>query len=301
MRKAAVVCARIALIGILGLAYLAAGGTFDPGGDSADLQVRILQTKEDADCIILSQDKNAVMIDTGEAQDIEHVMRELNEAGIEELDALILTHPDKDHIGGALPVLREFPVKKVIYSCYAGENEEWKAVETCCRDKKIQIYYPNHVWKIHTGYVNLLVYPPQEKHYKEGNNYSLAVLAEHGKVKMFFGADAMRKRSEELLTMNLPEVALYKVAHHGRANKASDELFETLRPAYAVVTSDSADEEIVESSARCGSRLLFSCEGDVVFESDGKRLNLLKGHEDGVSKRQGRPEILAGRGDGGLL
>ena len=82
MRKAAVVCAWIALIGILGLAYLAAGGTFVSGGDSEELQVRILQTKEDADCIILSQDKSAVMIDTGEAQDIEHVMREMKEAGI---------------------------------------------------------------------------------------------------------------------------------------------------------------------------------------------------------------------------
>lgn len=301
MRKAAVVCAWIALIGILGLAYLAAGGTFVSGGDSEELQVRILQTKEDADCIILSQDKSAVMIDTGEAQDIEHVMREMKEAGIEKLDALILTHPDKDHIGGALFVLREIPVKKVIYSYYAGKNEEWDAVEAYCKDSKIRIYYPNHVWKIHTGYVNLLVYPPQEKHYKEGNNYSLAVLAEHGKVKMFFGGDAMRKRSEELLTMNLPEVALYKVAHHGRANKASDELFETLRPAYAVVTSDSADEEIVESSAKCGSRLLFSREEDVVFVSDGKRLNLLEEHEGDASGRQGRSEILAGRGDGGLL
>lgn len=277
MRKVAVVCAWIALVSILGLAYLAVGGTIVSAGSDADLQVHILQTKEDADCIILNQGADAVMIDTGEAQDSEHILQELQEAEIKKLDALILTHPDKDHIGGALSVLEAIPVEKVIHPYYGGEKEEWAAVEAYCKDKGIQVYYPNHVWKLNTGYVNLLVYPPQEKHYKEDNNYSLAVLAEHGEVKMFFGGDALRKRSEELLTMNLPKVALYKVAYHGRANSVSDELFETLNPDYAVVTSDSADEEIWESSEKCGSRLIFSKEADVVFISNKKQLTLYEG------------------------
>ena len=277
MRKVAVVCAWIVLVSILGLAYLAVGGTIASVESDADLQVRILQTREDADCIILYQGADAVMIDTGEAQDSEHILQELREAEIEKLDALILTHPDKDHIGGALSVLAAIPVEKVIHPYYGGEKEGWTAVEAYCKDKGIQVYYPNHVWKLNTGYVNLLVYPPQEKHYKDDNNYSLAVLAEHGEVKMFFGGDALRKRSEELLTMNLPKVTLYKVAYHGRANSVSDELFETLNPDYAVVTSDSADEEILESSEKCGSRLIFSKEADVVFISDRKQLSLYEG------------------------
>lgn len=277
MRKVAVVCAWIALVSILGLAYLAVGGTIVSAGSDADLQVRILQTTEDADCIILNQGADAVMIDTGEAQDSEHILQELQEAEIKKLDALILTHPDKDHIGGALSVLEAIPVEKVIHPYYGGEKEEWTAVEAYCKDKGIQVYYPNHVWKLNTGYVNLLVYPPQEKHYKDDNNYSLAVLAEHGEVKMFFGGDALRKRSEELLTMNLPKVTLYKVAYHGRANSVSDELFETLNPDYAVITSDSADEEILHSSEKCESRLIFSREADVVFISDRKQLSLYEG------------------------
>lgn len=274
MRKVAVVCAWIALVSILGLAYLAAGGTVFSAGSGVDLQVRILQTQDDADCIILNQGTDAVMIDTGEAQDSEHIIEILQEAGIEKLDVLILTHPDKDHIGGALSVLEVIPVEKVLSPYYDKEKEEWAAVEAYCKDRGVRVFYPTHVWKVNTGYVNLLVYPPQEKHYREDNNYSLAVLAEHGDIKMFFGGDALRKRSEELLTMHLPEVALYKVAYHGRANRASGELFETLNPAYAVVTSDSADEGIFESAERSGSTLIFSREADVVLISDGKQLIL---------------------------
>ncbi len=51
----------------------------------------------------------------------------------------------------------------------------------------------------------------------------------------------------------LAEVALHKVAHHGRANSASGKLLETLNPDYAVVTSDSADEGIIKSSEKRGN------------------------------------------------
>lgn len=282
MRKAAVVCAWIALIFILGLAYRAAGGRFFLAESDEELQVRILRTKGDADCMLLYQGENAVMIDTGEAQDGEYITEILQETGIGRLDALILTHPDKDHIGGALAVLQAVSVEKVIQPCYDGEKEELEAIKSYCGSEGIQVYYPNHVWRIRTGYVNLLVYPPQEKHYKEDNNYSLAVLAEHGKVKLFFGGDALGKRSEELMTMHLPKVDLYKVPYHGRANRTSDELFETLRPDYAVVTSDTADEEIILCGEQCGSRLLFSREADVVFSSDGEQLTL---YESGTASQ----------------
>lgn len=277
MRKAAVVCAWTALILILGFAYWAAGGRFVFSTNDQELQVCVLQTKEDADCIIMGYGTEAVMIDTGEAQDGEHIQEILREMGIEKLDVLILTHPDLDHIGGTPTVLKAVSVEKVILPYYDGKKEELEAIKDDCIEAGVKVYYPNHIWKMNMEYVNLLIYPPQEKHYKEDNNYSLAVLAEHGDVRMFFGGDALRKRSEELLTMNLPEVSLYKVPYHGRANSASDELFEVLQPVYAVVTSKTVDEEIVRCSSQCGSRLIFAGDGDVMFQSDGEHLILQSG------------------------
>ena len=54
-------------------------------------------------------------------------------------------------------------------------------------------------------------------------------------------------------------------------------MFEALQPVYAVVTSKTADEEIVRCGRQYGSRLLFSGEADVVFQSDGKHLILQVG------------------------
>lgn len=288
MKKVSVVCAWIVILAFSGLVYLSVGGKPVRTEYDAELQVRILQTKEDADCIILYQGTDAVMIDTGEAQDSVHIIQTLHEAKIERLDALILTHPDKDHIGGALAVLQEFPVDKVIHPYYDGEKEALEEIRSYCKERQIKIYYPDHVWEIAAGYVDLVIYPPQEKHYKKDNNYSLAVSAKHGEVNMFFAGDAMRKRSEELLAMHLPEVELYKVAYHGRAYSNSAELFETLHPSYAVVTSDTADEEIIKSAEKCRTRLLFSREAEICFVSDGKQLTLCEQDASETAIRQER-------------
>lgn len=127
MRKAAVAGAWIALILILGLAYRAAGGRFFLSEENGETKVRILRTKEDADCIIIGNGVKAVMIDAGEAQDGERILEVLQETGVETLDALILTHPDLDHVGGASAVLQAVAVDKVIVPYYNGEKEELDA------------------------------------------------------------------------------------------------------------------------------------------------------------------------------
>ena len=98
-----------ALVGILigALAFLEKDHSVEPA------QIIFAGTKDDADCAILQSGGSCVVIDTGEAQDAEHILELLRERQIEKIDCLILTHPDKDHIGGAPALLDALPVKMV--------------------------------------------------------------------------------------------------------------------------------------------------------------------------------------------
>lgn len=195
---------------------------------------------------------------------------------------MILTHPDGDHIGGALRILSQVPVGQVIQPYFTEENERLEELNDYCRRRNIPIVYPTHAKRLPAGQMQAVIYPPLEKHYKDTNNYSLAVLVQHGQVNMIFTGDALRKRSEELLYTDWPRADLYKVPHHGRANSMTGALFEALHPKYAVVTSDSADGAVTASCEQEGTVLFYTALGDCVFQSDKTMLtaNDLRGAQN---------------------
>ena len=248
----------------------------ETGNDEGTVRIIAIGTKEDADSTLLCQGKSAVLIDTGEEQDADHILEVLMQNGVEKLDCMILSHSDSDHIGGAWKILKMIPVAQVVESPYEEPTEEMLSVNAYLEENHIPIVYPSHTWHLSIGQMQLLVYPPLEKHYNDNNNYSLAVLVQHKKVNLLFTGDALRKRSEELLLVDWPEITLYKVPHHGRKNSASIELFERIHPQYGVVTAQNADYDILEAAKKNNTQLLFTGEGDVCFISDGKQITLEK-------------------------
>lgn len=273
-RKFGVFLAWIIFLGTLAAAFLSIEIPISTA--SEPVTVICIQTAEDADSTLLTQGSSAVLIDAGTEQDGDRILEILREQGISSLDYLILSHPDKDHIGGAMQILTTLPVGRVIQPYYTKGNEELEEINTYCEDNAISILHPNHTSRLRVGQMQILVYPPLEKNYKETNNYSLAVLVRHEKISMLFTGDALRKRSQELLYIDWPRIDLYKVPHHGRANSMTEMLFSTLHPAYAVITSNQADDSVVKAGEKEGSKLLYTLQGDCIFESDGNTLYLKK-------------------------
>lgn len=242
------------------------------GGDES-VEVIFVKTSDDADCILLKNGSRAAMIDTGEAVDAPHILKTLEDRGIDSLEYLILTHQDKDHIGGAPAILEKIAVKRVVEPYYE-ENDNMRAINEYLEEAEIPILYPPHNTKVEVGAMTLTIYPPMEGHYGKENNYSLAVLVTHGKNHMLFTGDALRKRTEELLMTDWPDINLLKVPHHGRSNSATEKLFDEIRPDIAVVTAADCDEAVSESAERVGAELYFTLRDEYVFRSDGVSLEV---------------------------
>lgn len=243
-----------------------------PSATVEKMEVVFIETKDDADCtLLLSRDK-VVMIDTGEEQDYEHINEVLNKYEIKKIDCMILTHPDKDHIGSALKIVENYEVGVIIKPYYAKEDVRHDTLNRYLEEHRIQSLVLSRNRHLVYGDISLIVYPPNDFEYNNDNNYSLAVKVEHQDISMFFAGDAIKKRTEEILSLTLPTVDLYKASYHGRDYEGAVDLLNVLKPEKVIISAVTPGNELSEAINSMGCTLYSSRSADVYFVSDGKSI-----------------------------
>ncbi|MGI6169459.1 MAG: ComEC/Rec2 family competence protein [Christensenellales bacterium] len=265
------VLAMVLLIGVLGSLIYGLDQLDRPDYDP-QLKLAFVGTADEADCIVLWQNDFAMMIDTGEERDSEAILAFLAEQGIEKLHYLVLTHPDKDHIGSAAAVTKALSVGSVIQPFYQDENDANHFLQARLAQNRAKIVVPSRVLHYTINDMDIFIYPPMEKKYREDNNYSLTVLVKHGNVSMLFPGDAENKRIAELMRQDWGVVDLYKLPHHGRESENAEALFASLEPAYAVVTAEKASQRMTDIGDALGVEWFFTLNNTVKFVSDGTQL-----------------------------
>lgn len=240
------------------------------------IEVSFLKLKEDADSILMQDGELNILIDTGQKEDAEDIVANLKSKNISEIQCLILTHYDKDHIGGAEAIMDNFKVKNIIRPYYNKDEKGYRNLIDKIQEKNIPTTIPVKISNYIIGDINLHVYPPLKKEYFDDNNYSLVTLATYKDVNMLFAGDAVKKRLEELSSIDWPKIDVYKVPHHGRESGNSKDIINKIKPEYAIVTSTDADAGIKDAFEENNTELLFTGNGTITFSSDGSKVVLEK-------------------------
>lgn len=270
-----------ALLRAVGLAllvavlFLALESSMAPSQPKQPADFFFLQTADDADCTLLISGGKSVLIDTGEAQDYEAVCALLKQQNVARIDCMILTHPDKDHIGSALALSQAYPIGLVIEPYYAKEKDSYQTLNDALDAQGVSRLVLARPRNLTYGDLRLTVYPPEETNYQNDNNYSLAIEVRHGEASLFFAGDAYVARTKELLKLPLHAVDLYHASYHGRDYENGPLLLQALTPQYVIVTADSAGKDTQQCCAALGSQVFCTASGIVHMQSDGSALTLL--------------------------
>lgn len=198
-----------------------------------------------ADAFLLQSDEGAVLIDTGEQP--EDVLSLLRARKVTRLEALVLSHFDKDHIGGAAAVLRQVEVKTLYRTDREEDSEPYAALMAALAECDTEVVTVTDTLSVTAAGARLTLYPPLSASYgkDEDNNSSLIAAVDADGAALLFTGDALKSRVQEFLELQYDGTAyqLLKVPHHGDEVKPTALLLERFTPQWAIITSSYEEPE----------------------------------------------------------
>jgi competence protein ComEC len=207
------------------------------------------------------------------------VARQLTRLGVRHLTALVLTHPQRDHVGGAADVLRAVEVGFVLDPRLATSGPEERAALVEARRRGVRVVVGRAGRVLRVGPLRVAVLWPDGPGYpgEDPNLRALVLLVSFRAVDVLLTADA---ESPVTLPLDPPPVEILKVAHHGSADDGLAELLERTRSRIAVVSSGLGNDyghpapSTLWALERAPALDVYRTDQDgrVVVESDGRRL-----------------------------
>ncbi|MFU8797178.1 MAG: DNA internalization-related competence protein ComEC/Rec2 [Gammaproteobacteria bacterium] len=206
--------------------------------------------------ILIRTANHTLIYDTGFREDILGPV--LRAEGIKKIDRLIISHGDKDHIGGLKPVLREFTVN-VISSSVPKQFLTYQH----------QVCQGGQQW-IWDGVQFEFLYPPQHYIKKRINDDSCVLRITYGKHRILLPGDIERSGERYLLDHYSPKDLksdILVVPHHGSRTSSTANFVKTVHPKYALFAVGYLNryrhphKNVVERYKSIGSKLYFTSEG----------------------------------------
>ncbi|MBO5473067.1 MAG: MBL fold metallo-hydrolase [Lachnospiraceae bacterium] len=245
--------------------------------EDGNLTVTVLNTGK-SDCIVIELADMVIMNDTADADDYEYICAFLEEKQITDIDYMILSHFDKDHIGSAAALIETYGAGCVLMPDYEETSEHYEALMEALDTSETELLRLQEDYSFEAAGAEIYVSAPGEEEYKDDNNYSLITAVTYGENRFLLMGDAGKKRTGEFLETAQGEehYDLIKMPHHGDYNKKLEELFACARPAWAVLTVGEQRERLEEKTVRVMEK--YGCEvydtlyGDVVAVADGREI-----------------------------
>lgn len=237
-----------------------------------------------ADCTLIKLNDEVMLIDSGNNSDGKNVVSFLQEKGITQIDYLVGTHADEDHIGGIDDVIKSMEIGTFLIPT-VGSGTDYKNAVEAAEEKNIPIEHPTigDVFIFEDAQFEIM--SAMEDEGTSDNNSSLVIELTYNATKYLFMGDA---ETEVENSRSWNKVNVLKVGHHGSNSSSSTKFLEQVSPQYSIIEvgknnsynlpSDKAIQRLEES----GTQILRTdrANGEEVgsfwLTSDGNTIDIKK-------------------------
>lgn len=258
----------------------------------ADLEIHFIDVGQ-GDCSLIMWEGAAMLIDCGEREQAETVLKYLKKQGVKKLDYIVATHPHSDHIGAMGDIISEVEVGKVIAPKVSADmtptTKTYERFLQALADKalKLTAAKPNTSYTLSSSKASSegkippkfeIIAPVDD--YDDLNNYSVVLRLTYGRTSYLFTGDAEAKAEKDILDSGAEvDSDLLKMGHHGSSTSSSEEFYNEVSPNICVIQCGSGNsyghphKETMETIENSGAKVYRNdTDGNITVYSDGDEI-----------------------------
>lgn len=249
----------------------------------AYLEVSFFDVGQGDSIFVKTPDNYQVLIDGGPSYSevLDGLSREMP-FNDEEIDLIILSHPESDHMTGLLSVLENYKVDNIIWTGVEKEGEKFKTWKRMIDEEGANIYYANSGDEVIMGETSLKIISPKEllkgEKFKESNDTAIVTKLQYKDSSFLFTGDISTKIEKELGDI---DVDVLKIPHHGSKYSTSKDLLQKTSPLISVIqvgknSYGHPTEEVLTRLDNFGIKILRNdSNGDIKIVSDGLNYKII--------------------------
>lgn len=247
------------------------------------------------DAILIHQGSTQILVDGGPSQRVLNCLSNHLPFWDREIEMVVATHPEADHITGLIDVIERYNVKQFVVNSFGKETAVFQEFRGQVLAENSNIYFPKEGDKIRLEFLELAVLWPR-RHLRgvpglvsshlggetlgattveRGANETSAVfLLSYGNFDVLLPGDISSKIESQL---ELEDIEVLKVAHHGSKYSTSKEFLSQVEPELAIISVGKnpfghPTEEVIKRIRELGIRLLRTDQsGEIEVVSDGEK------------------------------
>lgn len=199
-----------------------------------------------------------------------------------EIEVVVVTHPDRDHIGGLIDVARNYKIDKVLLTGAVKDTEVYKEWKDVLLYNKVETLEVSRGMEVSSEDINMKIIYPQAKidaSVGDANNDSIVARMEYGKNSFLFTGDVESPAENEILeSQENINADVLKVAHHGSKYSSSEAFLDAVSPETAIISVSATNsyghptEVVLEALKKRNIRIFRTDEeGDIIYSCENSK------------------------------
>lgn len=204
--------------------------------------------------ILVQSGGQNLLYDGGDRSHSEQVVSYLQQQNVQNIDYMIASHYDEDHIGGLVDCMGIFSVSNILGSDYIHDSDLFNTFMNTATGNALTVQYPSVGDSFTFGTGTFTILAPNGIS-QNSNDNSVVIKLENGSNSFIFTGDAEETSEQDMIStgMNL-DCDVLSIGHHGSASSTTWDFLEATSPSYTVV-SCGIDNQYNHPSAETMGRL----------------------------------------------